>query len=260
MGLAFSLARARRLGVDGELPPTRWCCARSATRRPTTPPRCRPSTPRATPRASACRCRSCSSARTTAPASACRTPDDWIRETFAAQPHLRYVLGGRRAGRGVGRHRRGGALRAQLAPAGLPAPAARCACGAMPAATRSMPTAAPRRSRTTRRGDPLLAQRAPPDRDRRDLGAAIARLVDETRARVMAAAEEAARRPRLDTTEAVVGPMAPYHPSRVSRARRPTAARPTTSAAKRVADPLPEAAANPERPDAGRQPERRAGR
>ena len=49
-------------------------------------------------------------------------------------------------------------------------------------------------------------------------------LVRETRARVMAVAEEAARRPRLQTTEEVIGPMAPYHPEQVaSRAARPVA-------------------------------------
>ena len=41
-------------------------------------------------------------------------------------------------------------------------------------------------------------------------------LVRETRARVMAVAEEAARRPRLQTTDEVVSPMAPYHPERVA--------------------------------------------
>ena len=41
-------------------------------------------------------------------------------------------------------------------------------------------------------------------------------LVADTRQRVMAAAEEATRRPRLETTEEVVAPMAPYHPGRVA--------------------------------------------
>ena len=35
----------------------------------------------------------------------------------------------------------------------------------------------------------------------------------------MAAAEEAARRPRLNTREEVVGPMAPYHPDRIAAPR-----------------------------------------
>jgi 2-oxoisovalerate dehydrogenase E1 component len=41
-------------------------------------------------------------------------------------------------------------------------------------------------------------------------------MVAETRERVTAAAEEATRRPRLETTEEVVAPLAPYHPSRVA--------------------------------------------
>jgi 2-oxoisovalerate dehydrogenase E1 component len=41
-------------------------------------------------------------------------------------------------------------------------------------------------------------------------------LVADTRERVAAAAEEATRRPRLETTEEVIAPMAPYHPRRVA--------------------------------------------
>jgi 2-oxoisovalerate dehydrogenase E1 component len=41
-------------------------------------------------------------------------------------------------------------------------------------------------------------------------------LVADTRERVAAAAEEATRRPRLETTEEVVAPMAPYHPRRIA--------------------------------------------
>jgi 2-oxoisovalerate dehydrogenase E1 component len=49
-------------------------------------------------------------------------------------------------------------------------------------------------------------------------------LVRETRERVAAVAEEAARRPRLQTTEDVVAPMAPHHPDRVrARASEPLA-------------------------------------
>ncbi len=41
-------------------------------------------------------------------------------------------------------------------------------------------------------------------------------MVADTRQRVMAAAEEATRRPRLETTEEVIAPLAPYHPDRVA--------------------------------------------
>ena len=47
-------------------------------------------------------------------------------------------------------------------------------------------------------------------------------IVRDTRERVMAAADEAARRPRLATADAVVAPLAPYHPEAVAqRARSP---------------------------------------
>ncbi|MDQ2854041.1 MAG: thiamine pyrophosphate-dependent enzyme [Chloroflexota bacterium] len=50
----------------------------------------------------------------------------------------------------------------------------------------------------------------------------LQQLLAETRDRVMAAAAEATRRPRLETTEEVVAPMAPYHPRRVlARAATP---------------------------------------
>src|SRR5439155_10003197 len=59
-----------------------------------------------------------------------------------------------------------------------------------------------------------------------ELGAAspgaLRDLARDLRERVMAAADEAARRPRLATTEAVVAPMAPFHAAAVaSRAERP---------------------------------------
>jgi 2-oxoisovalerate dehydrogenase E1 component len=49
-------------------------------------------------------------------------------------------------------------------------------------------------------------------------------LLDETRDRVAAAGEEATRRPRLQTTEEVTAPLAPYHPEAVAaRAIEPLA-------------------------------------
>jgi 2-oxoisovalerate dehydrogenase E1 component len=69
-------------------------------------------------------------------------------------------------------------------------------------------------------------------------------LVRETRDRVMAVAEEAARRPRLQTTEEVVAPMAPYHPERVAvRAAAPIAPRDARVAS--FGEPLPEDATLP---------------
>ena len=69
-------------------------------------------------------------------------------------------------------------------------------------------------------------------------------LVRETRDRVMAVAEEAARRPRLQTTQEVVAPMAPHHPERVAiRALLPLAT-PDERAAS-FGTTLPEAATAP---------------
>ena len=68
----------------------------------------------------------------------------------------------------------------------------------------------------TERGDPLLrnAQRLV------STGAAIPdqlrALLADARERVWAAAEEAARRPRLSTAAEVTAPMAPYHPDRIA--------------------------------------------
>jgi 2-oxoisovalerate dehydrogenase E1 component len=69
-------------------------------------------------------------------------------------------------------------------------------------------------------------------------------LVADTRRRVMAVAEEAARRPRLTTRADVVAPLAPYHPARV----RAKAGEPIIDEADRRAsfgDTLPESATIP---------------
>ncbi|MGQ0608261.1 MAG: thiamine pyrophosphate-dependent enzyme [Chloroflexota bacterium] len=69
-------------------------------------------------------------------------------------------------------------------------------------------------------------------------------LVRETRERVLAVAEEAATRPRLQTTDEVVAPMAPDHPERVAL----RAAIPIAGAAQRAASfgtSLPEATGAP---------------
>jgi 2-oxoisovalerate dehydrogenase E1 component len=69
-------------------------------------------------------------------------------------------------------------------------------------------------------------------------------LVRETRDRVMAVAEEAAGRPRLQTTDEVVAPLAPNHPDRVgARAAHPLASPDERSAS--FGPTLPEDAALP---------------
>ena len=72
-------------------------------------------------------------------------------------------------------------------------------------------------------GDPLLRNA----RRLIETGAAspetLGEILRDTRERVMAAADEAARRPRLATADAVVAPLAPYHPEAVAqRAQSPT--------------------------------------
>jgi 2-oxoisovalerate dehydrogenase E1 component len=72
----------------------------------------------------------------------------------------------------------------------------------------------------------------------------LADLLRETRTRVLAAANEAARRPRLETTAEVVEPMAPDHPERVAaRAATPV----LTKKARRgvLGSTLPEKATSP---------------
>ncbi len=71
-------------------PPTRSRCAASATPRPITPPRSVRSTPPSTPAIREWRCRCCSSARTTASASAQRHPTGWIATKYANTAGLAY--------------------------------------------------------------------------------------------------------------------------------------------------------------------------
>jgi 2-oxoisovalerate dehydrogenase E1 component len=81
-----------------------------------------------------------------------------------------------------------------------------------------------------------------------ELGAAtpeeIRDLVRETRERVMAVAEEASRRPQLQTTEEVVAPLAPYHAERIAeRGAAPLASPEERSAS--FGDATPEAEGAP---------------
>ncbi|HET6381538.1 MAG TPA: thiamine pyrophosphate-dependent enzyme [candidate division Zixibacteria bacterium] len=72
----------------------------------------------------------------------------------------------------------------------------------------------------------------------------LAAIVADTRARVMAAAEEASVRPKLETTAEVIAPLAPHHPERVAI----RAAGPVLDEDQRRAifgDTLPEGATHP---------------
>ena len=153
------------------------------------------------------------------------TPEGWIADTYASQPHLRYVaadgeldevwdaVGG--AVEYVRRDRR---------PAFLHLRTVRLWGHAGSDAEHSYRSLAEVEAVESR--DPLVRNA----RRLVETGAAspeiLRDLVRETRDRVMAVAEEATRRPRLQTTEEVVAPMAPYHPDGIAaRAVTPLATR-----------------------------------
>jgi 2-oxoisovalerate dehydrogenase E1 component len=143
------------------------------------------------------------------------TPEGWIAETFANQPHLRYLYADgeideiwdvafqaihfvRSARRPVFLHLKTIRLWGH---AGSDAEHAYRAIDQIAA---------------TEARDPLLRNA----RRLIEAGAASAQtlieVVRDTRERVMAAADEAARRPRLATADDVTSPLAPYHPEAVA--------------------------------------------
>jgi len=171
------------------------------------------------------------------------TPEGWIADTFGAQPHLRYVLAEgeldevwEAVGTAVDH------VRTTRQPAFLHLRTVRLwghAGSDAEQGYRSIAEIAAAESR-----DPLVRNA----RRLVETGAAtpdeLRELVRETRARVLAVAEEAARRPRLQTTEEVVAPLAPDHPDRVRvRAASPVAA--TDDRRASFGGTLPEEAALP---------------
>jgi 2-oxoisovalerate dehydrogenase E1 component len=152
------------------------------------------------------------------------TPEGWIAGTFGSQPHLRYVLADGEldevwdAVDTALDH-----VRTTRQPAFLHLRTVRLwghAGSDAEQGYRSVTEIAGVESR-----DPLVRNA----RRLIDTGAAtpdeLRELVRETRARVLAVAEEATRRPRLQTTEEVVAPLAPDHPDRVrTRAEAPVIA------------------------------------
>ena len=171
------------------------------------------------------------------------TPDGWIEATFGQQPHLRYVRAGgeidevwEAVGEAVEHVRR------SRQPAFLHLRTVRLWGHGGSDAEQTYRTVPEIEAVEAR--DPLLRNA----RRLVDLGAAtpdeLRDLVRETRERVMAVAEEAARRPSLQTTEEVTAPMAPYHPDLVAA----RAATPVARADERAASfgtTLPEAASAP---------------
>ncbi len=171
------------------------------------------------------------------------TPDGWIEATFGAMPHLRYVpAGGELDEVWTAVETAIAHVRTERQPVFLHLSTVRLwghgGSDAEPT-YRSIPQIEEVEAR-----DPLVRNA----RRLVDLGAAtpdeLRDLVRETRERVMAVAEEAARHPRLQTTGEVVAPMAPYHPEAV----RERGAAPLATSEERIAsfgEPLPEAAGTP---------------
>ena len=151
------------------------------------------------------------------------TPEGWIAATFGNQPHLRYVLGEGEIDQvweSVGsaiEH-----VRLTRQPAFLHLRTVRLwghAGSDAEQTYRSVPEIEAVEAR-----DPLLANARRLVESGASTPEDLRVLVHETRERVMAVAEEAARHPRLQTTNEVTAPLAPSNPERVEeRASEPLA-------------------------------------
>ncbi|HET8572211.1 MAG TPA: thiamine pyrophosphate-dependent enzyme [Candidatus Limnocylindria bacterium] len=221
MGLAFSLARARRLGVDNDLPADAivMCSFGDASANHAT----------------------ALSAINTARYAAriglpmpilfvCEdngtgisvdTPPGWIAETFGNQAHLGYACADGELDEVWNVVERAIAIvRHQRIPLFLQLKAVRLWGHAGSDAEQTYRTL--REIARTEAADPLLRNARTLIERGATTPAALRALVADTRQRVMAAAEEATRRPRLTTTAEVVAPMAPDHPvEQAARAARP---------------------------------------
>ena len=215
MGLAFSLARARRLGVAGELPADAVvvCSFGDASANHATAlaaiNTARYAARIGLPMPIVFVCEDNGTGISVA------TPEGWIAQSFGNQPHLEYACADGEIDEvwdTVGRVVRG--VRRSRRPAFLHLPTVRLWGHAGSDAEQTYRTLDEIAEVEAR--DPLL-------RNARRLvesGAAdpttLRAIMRDTRDRVGAAAEEAARRPRLETTAEVVAPMAPNHPDRVA--------------------------------------------
>ena len=243
MGLAFSLARARRLNVDSGLPDDAIvvCSFGDASANHATAlsainaARYSVRLGQAMPLLLVC--------EDNGTGISVPTPDGWIADTFGDQAHLRYVEADGEldeiwtAVNDAVEH-----VRTRRQPAFLHMRTVRLWGHAGSDAEHVYRTIPEIEAIETR--DPLLRNA----RRLIETGAAtpeeLRDLVRETRARVLAVAEEAARRPRLSTTADVVGPLAPSNPERVAeRARMPLATADERRAS--FGDTLPEDASAP---------------
>ena len=171
------------------------------------------------------------------------TPDGWVAATFGSLPHLRYVIADGELDEvwdAVGdavEH-----VRTTRQPAFLHLRTVRLWGHAGSDAEQGYRSLAEIEAIEAR--DPLVRNAA----RLVELGVArpdeLATLVRDARARVLAVADEATRRPRLQTTQEVIAPLAPYHPDRVAdRARGPLATREERVAS--FGNPLPEGSVLP---------------
>jgi 2-oxoisovalerate dehydrogenase E1 component len=223
MGLAFSLARARRLNVDSGLPEDAIvvCSFGDASANHATAlaavnaARYAVRLGQAMPLLLVC--------EDNGTGISVPTPEGWVAETFRSQRHLEYVeadgeLDDVWAAVGAAVEH----VRTKRQPAFLHLRTVRLWGHAGSDAEQVYRTVPEIEAIEAR--DPILRNA----RRLVETGAAtpdeIRDLLSETRNRVAAVAEEAARRPRLSTTADVVGPMAPYHPERIAeRAASPLA-------------------------------------
>jgi 2-oxoisovalerate dehydrogenase E1 component len=216
MGLAFSLARTRRLGVSNDLPADAivMCSFGDASANHATAlaaintARYAVRLGQPMPLLLVC--------EDNGTGISVPTPDGWVADTFGAQSHLRYVAAEGELDEiweavGVAVDH----VRQTRQPAFLHLRTIRLWGHGGSDAEHGYRTIA--EIERVEAQDPLVRNA----RRLVALGAAspdeIRDLVTETRERVRAAAEEATRRPRLQTTEEVVAPMAPSHPDRVAR-------------------------------------------
>jgi 2-oxoisovalerate dehydrogenase E1 component len=222
VGFAFSLARARRIGVDAGLPADAVvvCSFGDA------------SANHATALAAFNTARYASRIGLPMPilflcednggGISVPTPEGWIAETFGSQPHLGYATAAGSLDE-IWDSVAGAVhtVRATRQPLFLHMPTVRLWGHAGSDAEQAYRSVA--EIEEIEAQDPLLGNAA----RLIETGAAtpdqLRGIVRDTRGRVAAAAEEATRRPRLATTAAVIAPMAPYHPDRVAaRAARST--------------------------------------
>ncbi len=221
MGLAFSLARARRLGIPQELPSDAIVCCSFGD-------------------ASANHATALSAINTARYVAriglpmpilfVCEdnqtgisvpTPQDWISETFDRVPHLAYFNADGEideiweAAAAAIRH-----VRSSRTPAFLHLRTVRLWGHAGSDAEHVY--RAPAEIAETEARDPLLQAARRLVETGAATPATLRAIVADTRGRVLAAAEEATSRPRLESTEEVAAPMAPAHPaSWPSRANEP---------------------------------------